>query len=82
MLCQCGLDKENRQFVLEIGVMETSIGHNSRYILNSLRVTETLNPHLYVLDNLGCSRSRSDFQAIFLFCTITFECLYGYLGII
>lgn len=41
MLCQCGLDKENRQFVLEIGVIETSIGHYSKYILDSLLVTET-----------------------------------------
>lgn len=81
MLCQCGLDKENCQFVLEIGVIETSIGHNSKYILESLLVTETSNPHLYVWDDLGCSSRRTDFQAIFSFCTITIERLYGYLRI-
>lgn len=81
MLCQCGQDKENRQFVLEIGVMETSIGHNSTYIWDNLLGTETSDPHLYVWDNLGCWRSRTDFQAVLSFCTITIKRLYGYLRI-
>lgn len=81
MLCQCGLDKENRQFVLEIGVIETSIGHNSKYILDSLLVTETSSPHLYVCDNLEWLRKRTDFQAVFSFWPITIKHRYGYLRI-